>query len=74
MVWQAECINCGACIDACDGVMDKMNYPRGLISYTTERNLETPENKTNPLRAKIIGYIVILVGAQRSAGNEYCDA
>ncbi|MGP9669763.1 cytochrome c oxidase accessory protein CcoG [Pseudoalteromonas sp. AOP31-A2-14] len=58
---QAECINCGACIDACDGVMDKMNYPRGLISYTTERNLETPENKTNPLRPKIIGYIVILL-------------
>ncbi|MFT7568068.1 MAG: cytochrome c oxidase accessory protein FixG, partial [Pseudoalteromonas distincta] len=58
---QAECINCGACIDACDGVMDKMEYPRGLISYTTERNLETPENKTNPLRAKIIGYTVILV-------------
>ena len=41
--------------------MDKMNYPRGLISYTTERNLETPENKTNPLRPKIIGYIVILM-------------
>jgi polyferredoxin len=41
--------------------MDKMEYPRGLISYTTERNLETPENKTNPLRAKIIGYTVILV-------------
>lgn len=57
---QYECINCGACIDACDGVMEKMNYPVGLIAYTTERNLETPENKTNPLRAKIIGYIVIL--------------
>jgi len=38
-----------------------MEYPRGLISYTTERNLATPENKTNPLRAKIIGYTVILV-------------
>ena len=58
---QYECINCGACIDACDGVMDKMNYPRGLISYTTERNLETPENKTHPLRPKLIGYSVILI-------------
>lgn len=58
---QYECINCGACIDACDGVMDKMNYPRGLISYTTERNLETPENKTHPLRPKLIGYSIILV-------------
>ena len=58
---QHECINCGACIDACDGVMDKMNYPRGLISYTTERNLETPDNKTHALRPKLIGYLVILV-------------
>ena len=33
---QYECIACGACIDACDEVMDKMGYPRGLIRYTTE--------------------------------------
>jgi polyferredoxin len=25
-----------ACIDACDQVMDKMAYPRGLIRYSTE--------------------------------------
>lgn len=36
---QYECIACGACIDACDQVMDKMNYPRGLIRYTTEHAL-----------------------------------
>ncbi len=33
---QYECIGCAACIDACDQVMDKMHYPRGLIRYTTE--------------------------------------
>jgi cytochrome c oxidase accessory protein FixG len=33
---QYECIGCGACIDACDQVMDKMAYPRGLIRYTSE--------------------------------------
>ena len=33
---QYECIACGACIDACDGVMDKIGSPRGLIHYTTE--------------------------------------
>src|SRR5690606_14876874 len=27
---QYECIACGACIDACDEVMGKMGYPRGL--------------------------------------------
>ncbi|CCQ12767.1 Type cbb3 cytochrome oxidase biogenesis protein CcoG, involved in Cu oxidation [Pseudoalteromonas luteoviolacea B = ATCC 29581] len=58
---QYECINCGACIDACDGVMDKMGYERGLIAYTTERNLEAHSEKTNPFRAKLIGYVIILV-------------
>jgi cytochrome c oxidase accessory protein FixG len=33
---QYECIGCAACIDGCNQVMDKMNYPRGLIRYTTE--------------------------------------
>ncbi|MEX3009888.1 cytochrome c oxidase accessory protein CcoG [Hoeflea sp. TYP-13] len=32
---QLECITCALCIDACDGVMDKLGRPRGLISYAT---------------------------------------
>jgi len=32
---QLECITCALCIDACDNVMDKMGFERGLISYTT---------------------------------------
>jgi cytochrome c oxidase accessory protein FixG len=35
---QLECITCALCIDACDGVMDKLNRPKGLISYTTLRD------------------------------------
>ena len=34
---QYECIGCAACIDACDQVMDKMNYPRGLIRFIRPR-------------------------------------
>jgi cytochrome c oxidase accessory protein FixG len=37
---QMECIACAACIDACDLVMDKVGYPRGLIRYSTEAALE----------------------------------
>ena len=33
---QYECIGCAACIDACDQVMDRMSYPRGLIRYATQ--------------------------------------
>ena len=27
---QMECVNCTACIDACDAVMDRIRRPRGL--------------------------------------------
>ncbi|MBN9408991.1 MAG: cytochrome c oxidase accessory protein CcoG [Burkholderiales bacterium] len=36
---QYECIGCAACVDVCDTVMDKMNYPRGLIRYTTQAGM-----------------------------------
>lgn len=32
---QYMCIGCGACVDACDQVMDKMGYEPGLIRYTS---------------------------------------
>jgi len=35
---QMPCIACGLCVDACNGVMDKIGLPRGLIRYDTERN------------------------------------
>ena len=55
---QYECIACSACIDACDDVMDKMGYERGLIKYTTEN---AQNNKASHiLRPRIIIYAVIL--------------
>ena len=47
---QLACITCGLCIDACDGIMDKMGTPRGLISYlaltdeTRERAGQAPKS------------------------------
>ena len=32
---QLECITCALCIDACDGVMEKIGRDKGLISYST---------------------------------------
>ena len=34
------CINCGLCVDACDGVMTKLQRPRGLIDYESWNNIE----------------------------------
>lgn len=56
---QAECIDCGLCVDACNTVMDKMAYPRGLISFTTEDAIK--EGKTRVLRPRLIGYLVVLI-------------
>lgn len=36
---QIECLNCGLCVDACDAMMKKMEYPTGLISYTSQSQL-----------------------------------
>ena len=36
---QYECIGCAACVDVCDGVMEKMGYDKGLIRYATQNAL-----------------------------------
>lgn len=36
---QLECINCTACIDACDSIMDRIGRPRGLVRYASEQNI-----------------------------------
>jgi polyferredoxin len=56
---QMECIGCAACIDACDSIMDKMGYARGLISYTSEHQLQG--GKTHLLRPRLIGYTAVLL-------------
>ncbi|MDP1900539.1 MAG: cytochrome c oxidase accessory protein CcoG [Rubrivivax sp.] len=62
---QYECIGCAACIDVCDGVMDKMNYPRGLIRYATQNSLaqhfDRKQMIARILRPRVIVYTAILV-------------
>ena len=62
---QYECIGCSACIDVCDTVMDKMNYPRGLIRYSTENALEQHWDaaaiRKHMLRPRILIYFAVLV-------------
>ena len=51
---QYECIACGACIDACNDVMDRMGYPRGLIRYSTQNAIDG--KPTRVLRPRILVY------------------
>jgi cytochrome c oxidase accessory protein FixG len=55
---QYECIGCAACIDVCDQVMDKMDYPKGLIRYTTEHAMSG--RHTHVLRPRTIMYTLLL--------------
>lgn len=50
---QMDCIGCAACVDACDSVMDKMGYARGLVSYTSERQLESKPDQRVRVKAGI---------------------
>ncbi len=56
---QYECIACGACIDACDDVMDKIGSPRGLIRYTTQNALDG--GRARVLRPRILVYATLLL-------------
>ena len=62
---QYECIGCAACIDVCDGVMDRMQYPRGLIRYATQNGLDEGAEPLallrRVLRPRVLVYAAVLV-------------
>lgn len=62
---QYECIGCGACIDACDDVMDKMGYAKGLIKYSTQNGMTNRWTRQQMLqrllRPRVIIYTTILL-------------
>ena len=61
---QYECIGCGACADVCDTVMDKLNYPRGLVRYTTQNAMaqhwSRAQTLRHVLRPRVLLYSAIL--------------
>ena len=64
---QYECIGCAACIDVCNGVMDRVQYPRGLIRYATQRSLDEggePLTLRRVLRPRVLIYssVLFLIG------------
>ena len=63
---QYECISCGACADVCDSVMDKMQYPRGLVRYSTQNALTHRWTNSKALRQifrpRVLAYAAMLLG------------
>ena len=62
---QLECIGCGLCVDACNGVMEKIGRPRGLIAYDTARHQRARAEGTalayHLIRPRTVVYVVLLV-------------
>ena len=56
---QYQCIACSSCIDACDDVMEKMHYSKGLIRYTTQNAVDG--KKSRIVRPRILIYASILL-------------
>jgi len=59
---QMECVNCTACIDACDEIMTKISKPRGLIRYTSQRSVESGLRYriTNRVRAYVAVWMILV--------------
>ena len=63
------CIQCGLCIDACDGIMRKLGRPAGLIGYDTDlgiharmQGLPAVRNVVRP-RTAIYAALIAVIGA-----------
>jgi cytochrome c oxidase accessory protein FixG len=58
---QLECINCTACIDACNRVMKKINLPKGLIRYASENEIAKKLPFRFTARMKVYTTILLLL-------------
>jgi cytochrome c oxidase accessory protein FixG len=56
---QLECVNCTACMDACDEVMVKVGREKGLIRYDSHENIE--QGRFKIFTARVLGYTGVLI-------------
>jgi cytochrome c oxidase accessory protein FixG len=55
---QLECINCTACMDACDEVMEKIGRPKGLVRLASYESIEQGTRKL--FTPRVAGYSAAL--------------
>ena len=56
---QLECIACTQCIDACNGVMERIGRPRGLIRLSSQAAIEGQPARL--LRPRVVIYPVLIL-------------
>lgn len=60
---QMECVNCTACIDACDEVMVKLERPKGLVRYSSLNQLSgATRSALRPRTAVYGGLLTVAIG------------
>ncbi len=57
---QLECIACAQCVDACDEVMGKLGWAKGLVRYGSQAAID---GKPSPPSRRRWAYLVLLVAA-----------
>lgn len=62
---QLECVNCTACIDACDDIMESVKLPKGLIRYDSEKGIaeKTKLRYTSRMKAYTV-VLIVLIGIE----------
>lgn len=58
---QLECINCTACIDECDHVMESVHLPKGLIRYDSENGIKHKRKLRFTTRMKAYSVVLALL-------------
>ncbi len=62
---QYECIGCAGCVDACDEVMARMGYAKGLVRYDTQNGmalgLSPADRLRRVFRPRVLVYTSVLV-------------
>jgi len=58
---QLECVNCTACIDACNFMMQKTGLPEGLIRYASENGIAQRQPLRFTGRLKTYSLVLLLI-------------
>lgn len=56
---QLECVNCTACMDACDNIMDGVDMEKGLIRYASENGIRNKQRLT--FTKRMLAYSIVLI-------------
>jgi cytochrome c oxidase accessory protein FixG len=64
---QLECINCTACMDACDDVMRRVERPSGLIRLTSENAVRTGHSARLTTRVGAYALVWLLLAGATTA-------